>query len=446
MKILDARKPDFWRCLRRIPRSQGADPNVRKTVAGILDAVRRRGDTALVELNNRFSRVRVAANQLRVTRRQIAAAGRSVSPELKRAIEMARRNVAEFAQKSKRDGWSMKNRQGARAGEKFDPFLRVGCYIPGGTAPLVSTSIMTVTLAGVAGVKDIVAVTPPPVNPGLLYALHKAGATEIYQVGGAQAIAALAFGTKSIRPVNKIVGPGNAYVTEAKRQVFGHVSIDMLAGPSEVLIIANDTANAAFIAADMLAQAEHGAGYKVYLVTDSDRVLQATQTELKNQTTTLARRGIITAAQAASMILIRAKNMAQAVEIGNELAVEHIEVMLSTFKQADSLARKLTTSGAIFLGPYTPTVVGDFVAGPSHVLPTGGAGKSFAGLTVDQFQRRTSVVAYDKRSLRKSLDALLRFSTAEQLDAHARSAQIRFGRESEPFVKFRSVVAMDSPE
>jgi histidinol dehydrogenase len=428
MKILDARKPKFWKELVRNPRSQGADSKVQSVTAGILAAVRKRGDAALVEFNNKFSRVNIPANKLRIGKAQIAAA-KSVSPELKKAIEFARANIAEFARKSLRQGWSMKNRQGAWVGEKFDPFQRVGCYVPGGTAPLVSTSLMTITLAKVAGVKGIVAVTPPPVNPGLLYALDKAGATEIYQVGGAQAIAALAFGTKTIRPVNKIVGPGNAFVTEAKRQVFGFVSIDLLAGPSEVLIIADKSANAAFIAADMLAQAEHGPGYQVYLVTDSDKVLKATQAELRKQTETLARKGIITAAQAASMILIRAKNMAQAIDIVNELAVEHVEVILSTFKQADNLARKLTTSGALFLGPYTPTVVGDFVAGPSHVLPTGAAGKSFAGLTVNQFQRRTSVIAYEKKTLRKSLDALLTISKAEQLDAHARSADIRFFRQ-----------------
>lgn len=426
MKILDARKRNFETLLRGIPRSQGADPKVQSATAEILAAVRKQGDAALVRLNNQFSRVNIPAGKLRIGKAQIAAAAKSVLPELKKAIEFARTNIAEFARKSLRQGWCMKNRQGAWVGEKFDPFQRIGCYVPGGTAPLVSTSLMTITLAKVAGVKEIVAVTPPPVNPGLLYALDKAGATEIYQVGGAQAIAALAFGTKTIRSVNKIVGPGNAFVTEAKRQVFGFVSIDLLAGPSEVLIIADKSANAAFIAADMLAQAEHGPGYKVYLVTDSDKVLKATQSELRKQTETLARKGIITAAQAASMILIRSKNMTQAIDIANELAVEHVEVMLSTFKQTDALARKLTTSGAIFLGPYTPTVVGDFVAGPSHVLPTGAAGKSFAGLTVDQFQRRTSVIAYEKKALRKSLDALLTFSKAEQLDAHARSAAIRF--------------------
>lgn len=429
MKILDARKLNFWETVRRIPRSQAADPKVQRVVADILAAVRKRGDAALVSFNNRFSRVKIPASKLRISKQQIAAAAKGVSPELNRAIKFARANIAVFAQKSKREGWCMKNRQGAWVGEKFDPFQRVGCYVPGGTAPLVSTALMTITLAKVARVKEIVVTTPPPVNAGLLYAIAKAGATEIYQIGGAQAIAALAFGTKTIRPVNKIVGPGNAFVTEAKRQVFGYVSIDLLAGPSEVLIIADKTANPAFIAADMLAQAEHGPGYKVYLVTDSDKVLRATQTELRKQTQTLARKGIISSAQAASMVLIRAKNVAQAIDIANELAVEHVEVMLSNSRRADALAAKLTTSGAIFLGPYTPTVVGDFVAGPSHVLPTGAAGKSFAGLTVDQFQRRTSVIWYEKKALRKSLDALLTFSKAEQLDAHARSVSIRFSRE-----------------
>ena len=428
MKILDGRKANFWGQLTRVPRSQAADPKVQAVVAGILDAVRKRGDAALVRLNDKFSRVRISASKLRIGKHEIAAAAKSVPPELKKAITFAQTNVTAFANKSKRESWRIKNRQGAWIGEMFQPFRRVGCYVPGGTAPLVSTSLMTITLAKVAGVPEIVAVTPPPVHAGLLYALDRAGATEIYRVGGAQAIAALAFGTKTIRAVNKIIGPGNAFVTEAKRQVFGTVAIDLLAGPSEVLVIADATADPAFVAADMLAQAEHGPGYQVYLVTDSDAVLKATQAEVRKQTARLTRKGIITAAQAASMVLVRARNMTQAVAIANELAVEHVEVMFASLRRAEALAKKLTTSGAIFLGPHTPTVVGDFVAGPSHVLPTGGAGRSFAGLTVDQFQRRTSVVCYGKSALRKSLDALLAFSQAEQLDAHAWSAAIRFGR------------------
>lgn len=318
----------------------------------------------------------------------------------------------------------MRNTQGGTVGEKFDPLQRVGIYVPGGTAPLVSTVLMTVTLAKVAGCPEIVVCSPPPVNPALLYAAHIAGATEVYQLGGAQAIAAMALGTQSIQRVVKIFGPGNAYVTAAKKLLFGYVGIDLLSGPSELLVVADDSAEPGFIAADMLAQAEHGSGYeRVWLVTTSQRVLEATQAEIHKQVGGLKRREFVQRALTNSGVFVLAKDIKQAIDITNQFAPEHCELMT---KNDTKVSRAIRTAGAIFLGPWTPTVVGDYLAGPSHELPTGGAGTMFAGLTVDQFQRRTSVVELSRKALDKSLPALEAFGTVEGLDAHVASARIRF--------------------
>src|SRR6185503_3081091 len=267
-------------------------------------------------------------------------------------------------------------------------------YIPGGTAPLVSTALMTVTLASVAGCKEIVVCTPcdkeGQINSALLYALNVAGATEIYRTGGAQAIAAMALGTGTIKRVQKIFGPGNAYVVAAKRLLFGHVAIDLLPGPSEVLVLADDSANPVFAAADLLAQAEHGSGHeRVWLVTTSAKVLRAVEKEVTRQLPTLSRRQFVERILANNAWLIQVENLAAGIALVNRLAPEHCELMLRNPAPA---LRGIGTAGAIFVGGYSPTVLGDYVAGPSHTLPTGGAGAAFAGLTVDQFQRRTSVV------------------------------------------------------
>jgi histidinol dehydrogenase len=321
----------------------------------------------------------------------------------------------------------MKNFHGAKVGEKFDPFTRVGIYIPGGTAPLVSTALMTVTLAKVAGCPEIVVCTPPDktgaINSALLFAARAAGATEIYRVGGAQAIAAMACSTDTIRRVQKIFGPGNAYVVTAKRLLVGQVGIDLLPGPSEVLVLADDTANPKFAAADLLAQAEHGSGHeRVWLVTTSARMLKAVEKEIAKQLPKLARRDFIRRALDNNSWLIQVKSLPDAIALTNQLAPEHCEVMT---RHAAEVARGIVTAGAIFLGNDSPTVLGDYVAGPSHTLPTGGAGASFAGLTVDQFQRRTSIVEYTRASLKKALPAVRKFAELEGLDAHGKSAEVR---------------------
>ncbi|MEI8062757.1 MAG: histidinol dehydrogenase [Verrucomicrobiota bacterium] len=393
------------------------DSKIEDRVRNVIREVATRGDAAVLELTERFDKIKLTTCDLRITPPRTTG-----NVALRKAIAVANRNIAEFARRGLPMAWTMRNTQGARVGEKFDPIRRVGIYIPGGTAPLASTALMTITLAKVAGCKEIVACTPST-NPDLLYALGVAGATEVYRIGGAQAIAAMALGTATIRPVLKVFGPGNAYVTAAKKLLFGRVAVDLLAGPSEVLILADESAEPRFIAADILAQAEHGSGEeRVWLVTTSRRVLEALPAELERQQAVLPRSSLTERVLAKGAVCVLAQNLAQAVTIANRFAPEHLEVMT---KNPASVTKKLTTAGAIFLGPLSPTVVGDYVAGPSHTLPTGGAGAAFAGLTVDQFLRRTSLIEYTPAALRKSLPAIQAFADVEGLTAHGASARIR---------------------
>ncbi|HUE36342.1 MAG TPA: histidinol dehydrogenase [Candidatus Acidoferrum sp.] len=403
------------------------DPEIENRTREILHQVFVRGDDAVLELTEKFDGAKLSADQLAVTQAELLTVSLKADEPLRQAVAEAEKNIAAFAKKSLRRNWEFKNSHGARVGEKFDPFQRVGVYIPGGAAPLASTALMTVTLARVAGCPEIVVCTPcgknGSINPALLFAVRAAGATEIYRVGGAQGIAAMAYGTKTIGRVQKIFGPGNAYVVTAKRLLFGRVAIDSLPGPSEVLIIADDTANPKFAAADLLAQAEHGSGHeRIWLVTTSAKILRAVESEIAKQLPRLARREFIQRALDANGWLIQAKTLDDAVALANQLAPEHCEIMT---RNPRKVSEKILTAGAIFLGPLSPTVLGDYVAGPSHTLPTGGAGASFPGLTVDQFQRRTSIVEYDRSSLKKAVPAVKKFAELEGLDAHGKSAEVR---------------------
>jgi histidinol dehydrogenase len=396
----------------------------------IVREVALRGDEALLEFTEKFDGAKLTADQLAVTSAELMTAFLKADDALREAVAGSERNIANFAKRSLRRNWQSKNSHGAKVGEKFDAFQRVGVYIPGGTAPLVSTALMTVTLARVAGCREIVVCTPcgrdGSVNSALLFAARAAGATEIYRVGGAQAIAAMACGTRTIHRVQKIFGPGNAYVVTAKRLLFGRVSVDLLPGPSEVLVLADDSANPKFIAADLLAQAEHGSGHEhVWLVTPSAKILAAVEREIEKQLPKLARHEFIQRALDANGWLIQTKTLEDAIAIANELAPEHCEIMT---RNPRKVSECILTAGAIFLGDWSPTVLGDYVAGPSHTLPTGGAGASFAGLTVDQFQRRTSLVEYDRTSLKKALSAVTKFAELEGLDAHGKSALVRSGK------------------
>jgi histidinol dehydrogenase len=428
MQIIRDRDPDFaLRLAEACAASSLFDPEIERRTREILDAVRDRGDAALLEFTERFDGARLRADQLAVTDAERMTAALQADPALRNAVREVLRNVTAFARRSKRRNWQMRNSHGAVVGEKFDPFQRVGIYIPGGRAPLISTALMTIPLAKVAGCPEIVVCTPcnreGVIDPALLYAATVAGATEIYRVGGAQAIAAMAYGTATIRPVQKIFGPGNAYVVMAKRLLVGQVSIDLLPGPSEVLVVADDSADPRLAAADMLAQAEHGSGEeRVWLVTTSGRVLRAVERELRKQVKALERREWIEKVLEKNTWLIQVRDLESAVAVANRLAPEHCEVHT---RQPARVAEGIRTAGALFLGPWSPTVLGDYVAGPSHTLPTGGAGLSFAGLTVDQFQRRTSVVTYDRAALRKALPTVQEMARREGLSAHARSAELR---------------------
>ena len=428
MRTLRYHDPDFPAALQSFQRTAAPAVHVQQTVAGILADVRAQGDAALWELNTRFGGpVHRPGASLRVAPDEFTAADRAIDARTQRAMAEAHENVRAFALKSLRQDWHMHNRQGVEVGERFDPFPRVGIYVPGGTAPLVSTALMTCTLAQAAQVPQIVVTTPADreghVAPALLCALQFAGATEVYKVGGAQAVAALAYGTKSIAPVVKIFGPGNAYVIEAKRQVFGQVSIDQLPGPSEILVIADETANPEWIAADLLAQAEHGANSVIGFLTDSPALLETVPAAVTRQLAQLNRQAHLGPVLEKDAFFCLVESLDQAVAIANDFAPEHLSICTA---DPDALAARVHTSGAIFIGGWSPVAGGDFLAGPSHTLPTGGAGKSFAGLTVDQFQRRTSLIRFDENSLRHSVASIQAFSDLEGLDAHGRSAAIRF--------------------
>ena len=431
MRVIRYTDADFAAQLREVTAPSSLfDPVIEQRTRAILDEVRAHGDNAVLELTRRFDGAKLTTEQLAVTTEELLAASLKADEFLRAAVAEAEANIASFARKSRRQDWQMKNSHGATVGEKFDPFQRVGIYIPGGTAPLVSTALMTITLAQVAGCREIVVCTPPDktgaINSALLFAARTAGATEIYRVGGAQAIAALAYGTNTIRRVQKIFGPGNAYVVAAKRLLVGHVAIDLLPGPSEVLVLADDTANPKFAAADLLAQAEHGSGHeRVWLVTASGKILKAVEQEIAKQLPKLARREFIQRALDNNSWLIQVKSLNDAVALTNELAPEHCEVMT---RNPRKVSERILTAGAVFLGPWSPTVLGDYVAGPSHTLPTGGAGASFAGLTVDQFQRRTSVVEYNRAALKKALPAVKKFAELEGLGAHGKSAEVRINK------------------
>ena len=428
MNVLSHKSPDFAAALRQLDRRHIPSAELQSYVAGIIAAVRERGDAAVIDFAAKFDGASLTPESIAVRPAEIAAAAKAVPAAVKAALRASHRNVMAFAKRSLRRNWKMKNAEGADVGEVYQPFQRVGIYVPGGSAPLISTVIMTVTLARAAGVPEIVVCSPcgpdGTINAAMLHALKMAGATEIHRIGGAHAIAALTFGTDSIRPVDKILGPGNKFVVEAKRQLFGAVAIDLLPGPSEVMVLADDSARADFIASDLLAQAEHGRDSQVLLATPSLKLLRAVEKEVERQLAALPRAEIARASLASGGWLVHTKDLDQAVAIANAWAPEHLSLVV---RDEAKLLPRIRTSGAIFLGLWSPVAAGDFLAGPSHTLPTGGAGKSFPGLTVDQFQRRTSIVRLSRAALLRSAPVIERFSQIEGLAAHGRSASIRAG-------------------
>ena len=383
---------------------------IEEKVKAIIDDVRLGGDEALLKYTRKFDGVKLALRQLQVSEIEISGAYQNIAPNFVSSLKIIIDNINKFYRKTIKKSWRIKDADGVVLGENYLPLDRVGVYIPAGTAPLVSSVYMTVLPAKIAGVKKIVLISPPDkegrINPHILVIADLLKVDEIYRVGGAQGIAALAYGTKTIPKVDKIVGPGNIYVSEAKRQVFGAVDIDMVAGPTELVIIANKFSDPKFIIADLKAQAEHSNGLAI-LITNSKTLAKEVKSGLDG----------------AGGFTILTKNLEQAVDIANKIAPEHLEILVNNPRK---LLKGIKNAGAIFLGPYTPTAVGDYVAGPSHVLPTAGTARFFSGLSVCDFMKSNHIISYSKRSLEKIREPLEKIAGIEGLVKHLDSVKIRF--------------------
>ncbi len=404
MKLISSNSQEWQRlCGRQLVRRR----RIEDTVRAILDDVYARGDDAVLSYTRRFDKVRLTARQLRVTQAETSGAFQHLDPKFALQLKTAIQNVHAFYSRPRLKPVKMVDGDGVVLSEKFDPIERVGVYIPGGTASLVSTVYMTVVPAKRAGVKRIVLCTPPrkdgSVDPHILAVAGLLEVDEVYKIGGAQAIAAMAFGTKSVPKVDKIVGPGNAFVAEAKRQVFGFVDVDTIAGPSEIAVIANRYSNTQYVLADLLGETEHAGGIG-FLITTSKALAR------------LARK------QVPGGYCMMVKNLDEAVDVANQLAPEHLEIMVQS---PQKLAKRITTAGAIFLGQYSPVTIGDYVAGPSHVLPTGGSGRAFSGLGIDDFIRRTHLISYTKKALERVKEPLERLTAIEGLPRHYDAIKVR---------------------
>jgi histidinol dehydrogenase len=407
-------------------------PEQHDAVKAILASVRSDGDAALRRWTKQFDGVDVA--ELRVPDEEIQAAYGKVDPAFVAALREAAANIRAFHEKQKRQSWMDLKPDGTITGQVIRPLRRVGLYVPGGKAAYPSSVLMNAIPAQVAGVPEIIMVTPPAtagiegIDPHILVAAAEAGVRDIYRVGGAQAVAALAYGTASIRAVDKIVGPGNIYVALAKRYVFGAVDIDSIAGPSEIAVLADDTADAAYVAADLLSQAEHDEMASAILVTPSLSLAERVQGEVARQLETLPKRAIAGASIRDYGAILTVADLEEGVEVINRLAPEHLELMV-----ADPFAwlGKIENAGAIFLGPYSSEPVGDYFAGPNHVLPTNGTARFSSPLNVDDFMKKSSVISYSKEALLKNGQQIMTLARHEGLEAHARAIQIRLQKEGE---------------
>jgi histidinol dehydrogenase len=391
-----------------VNRSDHSKIRLQKKIAKIIDDVRKEGDSAVIRYTKRFDKVALKKKDFKVTEAEISGAYQDIKPEMVNTLKQIINNVNKFYVNQMPRSWTLKHDSGVELGENFAPIGNVGVYVPSGTVPLVSTVYMTVLPAKMAGVKKIVLVSPPnkykSIDPHILVVANLLKVDEIYKIGGAQAIGALAFGTKTIPKVDKIVGPGNEFVTEAKRQVYGYCDIDMLAGPSEVLIIANHHANIAYLKKDILSQAEHYRGLSI-LVTPSRKIYNALHGDA-----------------ALKGYLIKVKNLDEAAEVSNEIAPEHLQLMVKSPKR---LLKKITNAGAIFLGQYTPVAVGDYIAGPSHVLPTGGTARYYSGLNIRSFIKSSHIMAYSKKALCNSAAWIRELTELEKLEQHWESVRVR---------------------
>ncbi len=407
------------------------DPNnytsYETTVQAIVEDVRSRRDQAVFAYTENFDKVRLNASSIRVTDREIEEAYAQVDPELLTVMRHSMENIRRYHEKQKRDSWFESKPDGTILGQKVTPLASVGVYVPGGKAAYPSSVLMNIIPAEVAGVSRIVMVTPPgrdgKVNPVTLVAAHLAGATEVYKVGGAQAVAALAFGTESIPRVDKIVGPGNIFVALAKKAVYGHVSIDSIAGPSEILVLADDSANPRYVAADLLSQAEHDELASAILVTTSMDLAHKVSAEVDGFVKTLSRREILEKSLENYGYILVADSMADAISVANEIASEHLEIVT---RNPFEVMTKIRNAGAIFLGEYSSEPLGDYFAGPNHVLPTNGTARFFSPLGVDDYIKKSSIIYYSREALEAVHGEIERFAEAEHLTAHANSIRVRF--------------------
>ena len=404
-------------------RSVALDAELMKLVTAIIDDVRTRGDRALIDYAARFDQVELS--ELRISEDQLRRFASHVDERVVRALREAIKNVRAFHQHQLEQSWTITPSQGVQLGQRITPLERVGVYVPGGTAAYPSSVVMNVVPAQVAGVERIVVATPPrsfAESPAVAAALLELNVTEVYAIGGAQAIAALAFGTETVPRVDKITGPGNKYVAAAKKAVFGVVGIDAIAGPTEVVIVADNTARADFIAADLLAQAEHGEDASAILITDSEQLALNVIEEVERQVETLPRRGIVVSSLKEYGAIIMVERLADACSLVNELAPEHVEMVT---RDDEGIAQQIKHAGAIFFGGYTPEAVGDYLAGPNHVLPTGRTARFSSALGVHDFVKRTSLLRYSKAAFKEVAESVAVLAECEGLGGHARSAVIR---------------------
>jgi histidinol dehydrogenase len=396
-------------------------------VAEILNEVKIKKDQALFDYTERFDKTILTKASIRITEEEIQEAYQQIEPAVLEVIRKAIINIEAYHAKQKQYSWFDTTDNGTILGQKITPIAAVGVYVPGGKAAYPSSVLMNVIPAKVAGVSRIAMTTPPgkdgKVNAGTLVAAKEAGVTEIYKVGGAQAIAALAFGTESIPKVDKIVGPGNIYVALAKKAVYGHVSIDSIAGPSEILVLADETANPRYVAADLLSQAEHDELASAILITTSKELAEKVSIEVDQFVNQLSRKEILQKSLENYGYIMIAENMSEAIDTANEIASEHLEIMT---KDPFMVMTKIKNAGAIFIGEYSSEPLGDYMAGPNHVLPTNGTAKFFSPLSVDDFIKKSSIISYSREALEPIYNDIITFANSESLTAHANSISVRF--------------------
>jgi len=429
MKIIDSKQKDIVAELKLIiDRGEIASDEVAAAVKEVIERVRTQGDPAVLDYTEKFDRVKLTLKDIRVTTDEVKDAYSRVDPKNVDALKLAAKNIRSFHEKQKLSSWVSQEPDGVILGQLARPIGRAGVYVPGGKAVYPSSVLMNVIPAKVAGVEQIVMCSPVPggvLNPYILVAADIAGVSEIYKIGGAQAVAAMAYGTATIPKVDKIVGPGNIYVATAKRYVFGQVDIDMIAGPSEVLVIADETADPVFVAADLLSQAEHDELASAILVTPSRPLADRVEKEVERQMATLIRKDIARKSIGRFGAIVLVKDLAEAAEVSNAIAPEHLE--LSVDKPFELLAL-IKNAGAIFLGHFTPESVGDYVAGPNHVLPTGGTARFFSPLSTDSFMKKSSLIFYTKEGLDKVGEAVMQIADVEGLEAHGNTIRVRMAK------------------